>query len=63
MPSALATAMPAGVELVTIDDLPEEWRRVNVVRLPGAITPSMQAVVDALRHHAAVLADGQLADR
>ncbi len=57
VPSTLVSAIPPGVRLVTVDDLPEERRRVSLVRLPGPSTPSTDALVQALRRHAADLAD------
>ncbi|HET6500215.1 MAG TPA: LysR family transcriptional regulator [Amycolatopsis sp.] len=56
VPSTLLSVIPPGVRLITIDDLPEERRRVSLVRLPGPTTPPTQALVHALRHHAADLA-------
>jgi DNA-binding transcriptional LysR family regulator len=57
VPSTLLSAIPPGVRLISIDDLPEERRRVSLVRLPGPTTPPTQALVDALRQHAANLAE------
>ncbi|MET7685280.1 LysR family transcriptional regulator [Streptomyces sp. NPDC005423] len=56
VPSMLLSAIPPGVRLITIDDLPEERRRVSLVRLPGSTTPSTDALVHALRRQAADLA-------
>jgi type IV secretory pathway ATPase VirB11/archaellum biosynthesis ATPase len=53
----LLSAIPPGVRLITIDDLPEERRRVSLVRLPGSTTPATDALVHALRRHAADLAE------
>nr|WP_255431353.1 LysR substrate-binding domain-containing protein [Streptacidiphilus sp. PB12-B1b] len=55
--SMLLSAMPPGVRLVTVDDLPEERRRVSLVRLPGATTPATDALLHALCRHAAELAE------
>jgi DNA-binding transcriptional LysR family regulator len=57
VPSTLLSAVPPGVRLISIDDLPEERRRVSLVRLPGPTTPPTQALVHALRQHAADLAE------
>ncbi|MGV9834740.1 LysR family transcriptional regulator [Nocardia niigatensis] len=53
VPATLLSAMPPGVRLISIDDLPEERRRVSVVRLPGPTTASTRALVHALRRCAA----------
>ncbi|MGW8729482.1 LysR family transcriptional regulator [Streptomyces sp. NPDC055808] len=57
VPSMLLSAIPPGVRLITVDDLPEERRRVSLVRLPGSTTPSTDALIHALRRHAADLAE------
>jgi DNA-binding transcriptional LysR family regulator len=57
VPSMLQSAIPPGIRLVTVDDLPEEQRRVSLVRMPGSTTPSTDALVHALRLHAADLAE------
>jgi DNA-binding transcriptional LysR family regulator len=57
VPSTLLSAIPAGVSLVTVDGLPDEPRRVSLVRLPGPITPATDALAHALRQEAAELAD------
>ncbi|HEY4453951.1 MAG TPA: LysR family transcriptional regulator [Pseudonocardiaceae bacterium] len=57
VPSTLLSAIPPGVRLVTVDDVPVERRRVSVVRLPGPTTPSTDALVQALRQQAADLAE------
>ncbi|MCO5969591.1 LysR family transcriptional regulator [Actinoallomurus soli] len=57
VPSTLRSVIPPGVRLITIEDLPEERRRVSLVRLPGPTTPPTDALVHALRQHAADLAD------
>ncbi|GAB3576015.1 LysR family transcriptional regulator [Amycolatopsis endophytica] len=55
VPPDLLPVLPAGVRLVTIDDVAEEVRRVNLVRLPGAPTPAVDALTHALRDAAAEL--------
>ncbi|WP_431875355.1 LysR family transcriptional regulator [Amycolatopsis sacchari] len=57
VPSTLLSAVPPGVRLVTLDGVPEERRRVSLVRLPGSPTASMDALVHALRQEAAALAE------
>ncbi|MEV8565545.1 LysR family transcriptional regulator [Streptomyces sp. NPDC051322] len=57
VPSMLLSAVPPGVRLITVDDLPEERRRVSLARLPGPTTPSTDALIHALRRHAADLAE------
>lgn len=57
VPATLKSATPPGVRLITVDDLPEERRRVSLVRLPGPTTPPVDTLVYALRRHAADLAD------
>ncbi|MGW1054929.1 LysR family transcriptional regulator [Streptomyces sp. NPDC002521] len=56
VPATLKSATPPGVRLVTVADLPEERRRVSLVRLPGPTAPPVDALVHALRQHAADLA-------
>ncbi|MEU6480334.1 LysR family transcriptional regulator [Streptomyces sp. NPDC047017] len=58
VPSALESALPPGVRLVAVDGVPEERRRVSLVRPPAApATAATDAVVHALRRQAAQLAD------
>ncbi|CAM3804421.1 LysR family transcriptional regulator [Kibdelosporangium persicum] len=57
VPSTLLSVIPPRVRLVTIDDVPDERRRVSLVRLPGQTTASTDAVVRALRQQAADLAE------
>ncbi|MEV5703652.1 LysR family transcriptional regulator [Actinoallomurus sp. NPDC052274] len=57
VPATLLSAIPPGVRLITIEDLPEERRRVSLVRLPGPTTPPADALVHVLRQHAADLAE------
>ncbi|GGL60775.1 LysR family transcriptional regulator [Streptomyces fumigatiscleroticus] len=57
VPSTLLPVIPPGVRLIAIDDLPEERRRVSLVRLPGPTTPSTDALIHTLRQHAADLAE------
>ncbi|MGW5110174.1 LysR family transcriptional regulator [Nocardia sp. NPDC004123] len=57
VPATLLSAIPPGVRLVSIDDLPEERRRVSVVRLPGPTTEPTRALVHALHTHAADIAE------
>ena len=57
VPSTLQSTIPPGVRLISIDDLPEERRRVSLVRLPGPTTPPAQVLAHTLRQHAAELAD------
>jgi DNA-binding transcriptional LysR family regulator len=56
VPSTLLSAIPSGVRLITIDGVPDERRRVSLVRLPGPTTASTDALVHALRERAADLA-------
>ncbi|MDG3010783.1 LysR family transcriptional regulator [Rhodococcus sp. D2-41] len=57
VPSTLRSALPPGVRLVAVDGVPEERRRISVVRLPGPATASADAVVHELRRQAAELAE------
>lgn len=57
VPSTMLAAIPPGVRLVGIDGVPEERRRVSLVRLPGAGRASVDAVALALREEAGVLAE------
>jgi DNA-binding transcriptional LysR family regulator len=57
VPSMLLSAVPSGVRLVTLDGVPEERRRVSLVRLPGPTTAATDALVHALRREAADLAE------
>ncbi|MFI0960711.1 LysR family transcriptional regulator [Streptomyces sp. NPDC021080] len=57
VPATLRSATPPGIRLVTVADLPEERRRVSLVRLPGPTAPPVDALLHALRRHAADLAD------
>ncbi|RZQ64593.1 LysR family transcriptional regulator [Amycolatopsis suaedae] len=57
VPSMLRSAIPSGVRLVTIDDAPEERRRVSLARLPGPTTAATDTLVHALRQQAADLAE------
>ncbi|MBS2533601.1 LysR family transcriptional regulator [Catenulispora sp. NF23] len=57
VPSTMLAAVPPGVRLVEIDGVPEERRRVSLVRLPGAGRASVDAVALALRDEAGVLAE------
>ncbi|MFD8735144.1 LysR family transcriptional regulator [Streptomyces sp. NPDC059618] len=57
VPATLRSVTPPGIRLVTVTGLPEERRRVSLVRLPGPTTPPVDAVLHALRGHAAELAD------
>ncbi|WP_339127748.1 LysR family transcriptional regulator [Streptomyces sp. f51] len=57
VPATLRSVLPPGVRLVTVADLPEERRRVSLVRLPGPTAPPVDAVLHALRRRAAELAD------
>jgi DNA-binding transcriptional LysR family regulator len=57
VPSTLLSAIPSGVRLIAIDGVPEERRRVSLVRLPGPATASTDALVHALRQQAADLAE------
>lgn len=56
VPSTLLPAIPPGIRLVTIEDVPEERRRVSLVRLPGPTSAQVDALVHALREQAADLA-------
>ncbi|MEV6071546.1 LysR family transcriptional regulator [Nocardia sp. NPDC052001] len=56
VPTTLASAIPPGIRLLGIDDLPEERRRISVVRLPGPTTEPVRTLVQALHHHAAEIA-------
>ncbi|GAB3437953.1 LysR family transcriptional regulator [Streptomonospora sediminis] len=57
VPSTLLPAIPPGVRLISIDDLPEEQRRVSLARLPGPTPPPAQALIRSLRQQAADLAE------
>ncbi|AEW99571.1 LysR family transcriptional regulator [Streptantibioticus cattleyicolor] len=57
-PPVLLPAVPPGIHFVEVDGVAEEIRRVNLVRLPGPLPGPSQALVHALRHQAAALADG-----
>jgi DNA-binding transcriptional LysR family regulator len=57
VPATLLSAIPPGVRLVSIDDVPDERRRVSLVRLPGPTTALTDALVRALRQQAADLAE------
>ncbi|MFE3056553.1 LysR family transcriptional regulator [Nocardia sp. NPDC059239] len=57
VPATLLSAIPPGVRLISIDDLPEERRRVSVVRLPGPTTEPTRALVHVLHTHAADIAE------
>ncbi|MDG3013760.1 LysR family transcriptional regulator [Speluncibacter jeojiensis] len=57
VPSTMRSVIPAGVQLVAVDGVPEERRRISVVRLPGPTTASTDAVVHELRRRAAELAE------
>jgi DNA-binding transcriptional LysR family regulator len=52
VPSSLATAVPAGVRLLTVQDSPHERRRIVLARVPGAVPPAVEEVARAL-HRAA----------
>lgn len=56
VPSMLLAAIPPGVRLITLDGVPEERRRVSLVRMPGPASASAEALVHALRDEAADLA-------
>ncbi|MGV9675693.1 LysR family transcriptional regulator [Nocardia sp. NPDC003482] len=56
VPATLRSVIPPGVRLVVVDDLPEERRRVSVVRPPGPTTAPVRALIHALRHQAAEVA-------
>ncbi|MEZ0113456.1 DNA-binding transcriptional LysR family regulator [Catenulispora sp. EB89] len=57
VPSTLLSAIPPGVRLVGIEGVPDERRRVSLVRLPGPTTPATDALAHALRQQAAELAE------
>ncbi|MEY9858848.1 DNA-binding transcriptional LysR family regulator [Catenulispora sp. GAS73] len=57
VPSTLLSAVPLGIRLVTIDDVPDERRRISLVRLPGPTAPATDALAHALRQQAAELAE------
>ncbi|MBX7465509.1 LysR family transcriptional regulator [Streptomyces sp. MAG02] len=57
VPSLLLSAIPPGVRLITPDDLPEERRRISLVRSPGPTPPATAALTRALRDQASLLAD------
>jgi DNA-binding transcriptional LysR family regulator len=57
VPATLLSAIPRGVRLISIDDVPDERRRVSLVRLPGPTTALTDALVRALRQEAADLAE------
>ncbi|NKY54387.1 LysR family transcriptional regulator [Nocardia vermiculata] len=57
VPATLRSVIPAGVRIVRVEDLPEERRRISVVRLPGPATAPMRVLVHTLRHHASDLAE------
>lgn len=57
VPATLLAAIPPGIRLVTVDGIPDERRRVSLVRLPGPTSPATDALVHTLRHQAAELAD------
>lgn len=57
VPATLLSAIPSGVRLVTLDGVPDEHRRVSLVRRPGPTTPATEVLAHELRRQAAELAD------
>jgi DNA-binding transcriptional LysR family regulator len=57
VPATLASVLPAGVRLVAVDGVAEEVRRVSLVWMPGPVTASAHALIQALRDAAVALAD------
>jgi DNA-binding transcriptional LysR family regulator len=49
IPAIAAPAVPPGIRLLAVRGEPQELRRAVLARLPGASTPELDAVADALR--------------